>query len=46
MDNNYIVSADGAKIVYKVFGKGSPLVLVHGMGSTKEMWEERNWYNN
>ncbi|WFR59558.1 alpha/beta hydrolase [Anaerocolumna sp. AGMB13025] len=45
MDNNYIVSADGAKIAYKVFGKGSPLVLVHGMGSTKEMWEERNWIN-
>lgn len=43
LKSKYIVSTDGAKIAYNVFGKGSPLVLVHGMGSNKEMWVDRGW---
>ncbi len=43
MQSKFIISTDGAKIAYQVFGKGSPLVLVHGMGTNKEMWVDRNW---
>lgn len=43
MKSNFIISTDGAKIAYNVFGKGFPLVLVHGMGSNKEMWGDRKW---
>lgn len=43
MKSKYIISTDGAKIAYNVYGKGSPLVLIHGMGSNKEMWVERGW---
>jgi pimeloyl-ACP methyl ester carboxylesterase len=43
MKSKHIISTDGAKIAYNVFGKGSPLVLVHGMGSNKEMWVDRGW---
>lgn len=43
MKTKFIISKDGAKIAYKVFGKGFPLVLVHGMGSNKEMWIDRKW---
>ncbi len=43
MKTEFIQSADGAKIAYKVYGNGYPLVLVHGMGSNKEMWVENNW---
>lgn len=41
--SRFIISTDGAKIAYNVFGKGFPLVLVHGMGSNKEMWADRKW---
>ena len=43
MKSKYIISTDGAKIAYNVSGKGFPLVLVHGMGSNKEMWINRGW---
>jgi len=43
MKSKYIISTDGAKIAYNVFGKGFPLVLIHGMGSNKEMWVDRKW---
>lgn len=43
MKSKFIISTDGAKIAYNVFGKGFPLVLVHGMGSNKEMWIDRKW---
>ena len=43
MKAKYIISTDGAKIAYNVSGKGFPLVLVHGMGSNKEMWINRGW---
>jgi len=43
MKAKYIISTDGTKIAYNVSGKGFPLVLVHGMGSNKEMWINRGW---
>lgn len=43
MNSKFILSSDGAKIAYNVFGRGFPLVLVHGMGANKEMWVERKW---
>lgn len=43
MKSKFIISTDGAKIAYNVFGKGFPLVLLHGMGSNKEMWIDRKW---
>lgn len=43
MKSKYIISTDGAKIAYNVSGNGFPLVLVHGMGSNKEMWINRGW---
>jgi len=43
MESKYIISTDGAKIAYNVSGNGFPLVLVHGMGSNKEMWINRGW---
>lgn len=46
MKSKYIISTNGAKIAYNVFGKGSPLVLVHGMGSNKEMWVENEIKKN
>ena len=39
----YYFSKDGSKISYKVFGKGPALLLVHGMGNRKELWEETGW---
>lgn len=43
MKSKFITSTDGARIAYNIFGKGSPLVLAHGMGSNKEMWIDRKW---
>jgi len=43
MKSKYITSTDGAKIAYNMSGNGFPLVLVHGMGSNKEMWVNRGW---
>jgi pimeloyl-ACP methyl ester carboxylesterase len=43
MKSKYIISTDRAKIAYNVSGEGFPLVLVHGMGSNKEMWINRGW---
>jgi pimeloyl-ACP methyl ester carboxylesterase len=43
MGTSFINSIDGAKIAYKKFGQGDLLLLVHGMGSNKEMWEENGW---
>lgn len=41
----YDISRNGTKISYKVFGKGPALLLVHGMGNRKELWEETGWVN-
>lgn len=43
MKSKFIISTDGTKIAYNIFGKGFPLVLAHGMGSNKEMWVNRHW---
>jgi pimeloyl-ACP methyl ester carboxylesterase len=38
-----IVSLGGANVAYKVTGNGPAIVLVHGMGATKEIWVESGW---
>lgn len=43
MKSKYIISMDGAKIAYNVYGEGYPLILVHGMGANKELWVDTNW---
>jgi pimeloyl-ACP methyl ester carboxylesterase len=43
MSSRFIKTTDGMKIAFQVFGKGDPIVLVHGMGSNKEMWKDRKW---
>ena len=40
---SYIVSNNNAKIYYNTFGSGSALLLAHGMGNTKEIWNETGW---
>ncbi|MFX0043319.1 MAG: alpha/beta fold hydrolase [Candidatus Hodarchaeota archaeon] len=32
----YFVDLNGIKICYEIFGKGEPLILIHGFGSRKE----------
>ncbi|MDU3723121.1 MAG: alpha/beta fold hydrolase [Clostridium celatum] len=39
----YIVSNNNAKIYSNTFGSGSALLLAHGMGNTKEIWNETGW---
>ena len=37
-DHTDIVSADGTKLATRVTGTGTPLVLVHGTGDSKDTW--------
>ena len=32
---------DGKNIFYRVFGKGDPVMLVHGFGETGQVWNEQ-----
>jgi len=43
MNTKYIKSADGANIAYTVSGQGDALILLHGAGRTKEVWQEYGW---
>lgn len=43
MKTKFVISSDGTKIAYNTFGKGPALILVHGMGTTKEMWIDKGW---
>ncbi len=43
MDTKYIISSDGARIAYHVTGHGAPLLLVHGSGHSKELWQALGW---
>lgn len=43
MDTKYIISSDGARIAYHVTGHGAPLLLVHGSGQSKELWQTLGW---
>ncbi|MDF2512232.1 MAG: hypothetical protein K0S04_2098 [Herbinix sp.] len=46
MDTNYIISTDGAKIAYHITGQGFPLLLVHGSGHSKELWQNLGWIDS
>lgn len=43
MELKYTTSKDGAKIAYSISGNGPALVLAHGMGAKKEIWQEYGW---
>jgi pimeloyl-ACP methyl ester carboxylesterase len=43
LDTNYTLSSDGAKIAYHITGQGKPLLLVHGSGHSKELWQTLGW---
>ena len=38
------IKIGGSRIVYRVYGKGKPVVLVHGFGETGEVWERQVAY--
>lgn len=42
----YITSFDGTKIHYQVFGKGNPVVLIHGFTNTSENWKKTSLYRD
>ena len=43
METKYTFSSDGAKIAYSISGHGDPLLLVHGSGHSKELWQTLGW---
>ncbi len=43
MDTYDTFSLDGAKIAYSITGQGAPLLLVHGSGHSKELWQALGW---
>lgn len=38
-----LYSSDGAKIVFDVEGNGELLVLLHGAGGERKIWEKYGW---
>ena len=38
MSENLFTNVNGLKICYKLHGKGKPVFLVHGFGTSKEFW--------
>lgn len=40
---SYIISNTNAKIYYNRFGNGPALLLGHGFGKNKELWNESGW---
>ncbi|HKY04439.1 MAG TPA: hypothetical protein VJQ56_06100, partial [Blastocatellia bacterium] len=40
--HNYFTTSDGVKIHYMVYGKGTPVILIHGYTGTAE----GNWFTN
>lgn len=43
MNTYYVRSIDGAKIAYSITGQGAPLLLVHGSGHSKALWQTLGW---
>lgn len=43
MKTKHMISKDGAKIAYYTSGQGPALLLVHGMGADKSMWNDMGW---
>jgi len=40
MKTSFVISPDGTRIAYDVTGEGSPIVLVHGGGHTRQNWHD------
>ncbi len=38
---NKEIEVAGKKIFYRVYGKGNPVMLVHGFGETGNVWEKQ-----
>lgn len=43
MMSNYVRSPDGARIAYEISGQGPAILLAHGMGYNRNIWEETGW---
>jgi pimeloyl-ACP methyl ester carboxylesterase len=35
----FAITSDGARVAYQVAGRGAPLLLVHGVGDERSLWE-------
>src|ERR1700754_72022 len=43
----FVETTDGLRIAYERVGEGTPVVLVHGFGSSKEQnWKSTGWYGS
>ncbi|MDF2589090.1 MAG: hypothetical protein K0S41_2931 [Anaerocolumna sp.] len=42
IETNFII-IDGTQIAYTVCGSGDPIILIHGAGRNKEIWEKFGW---
>ena len=43
----FVETTDGLRIAYERVGQGTPVVLVHGFGSSKEQnWKSTGWYGS
>lgn len=41
----FTTAKDGVRIAYEVVGEGTPVMLVHGFGSSRRQnWQETGWY--
>ena len=40
MKTSFVISPDGTRIAYEVTGEGSPIVLLHGGGHTRQNWHD------
>jgi pimeloyl-ACP methyl ester carboxylesterase len=40
MKTSFVISPDGPRIAYDVTGEGSPIVLLHGGGHTRQNWHD------
>ncbi|MDB4977559.1 MAG: alpha/beta hydrolase fold [Myxococcaceae bacterium] len=36
----FAITRDGVRVAYEAFGQGAPLILVHGLGDERSIWEE------
>ena len=45
MNTSFATSLDGCRIAYDVSGNGSPIVLLHGGGHTRQNWHDVGYVN-
>ena len=41
----HLTAPDGARLAYDVSGAGPALMLLHGFGSRREVWQDTGWVN-